>query len=1259
MSVTYWEKSLAGELFTVETIVRVPNLIVSGNTKLGGTLLFNKVGSNEIEISSASAYGYDYAVWNKTKNTYRIFIDAIGKVSIGGNAGTAKLTVLETTEGNAWPAASFINTSSVGFGIEVIGGNAGNNTATFKNYTNTVVSYINGYGDLWAKKTITSNSGTSPTDIKHFRLSNTTDRFSFGLIGNETGNNAGSNLTLYSYDDSGTVLRRILYVHRPTGELTIDNNTTIQGNLSVLGAITGTYEHNHTLSSLSDVSPLSEPILGENGKILVTKDGYWIKDDITAYIPETDLSDYYTKTQSDSLFASIEHQENINNPHSTTLQQVLLAGNSSSIALNISNSISASSVIVNGSTISTIDNKLQIDKNTFVNGELSFDAIDAYLFDLKDVDPLLVNGSEGSVLKKVNGLWRAAALTSPDLSVYLTINDAEDTYVKKIGDYMTGKLVIEAIDTNLTLFRETAGILQEFCLDEIVIPIKIDNTGLELDINTSTFRITKDSQSIFKADISGTFLFGSNEIDSVYGNISIRNMLPYIQLSNSNSTAYGSNFRIYNLGNSTRLQVSNSDSFATSSTLIEFFGNTELTSYLDLKYGGSTKLRTTNTGVTIFDSLTVDTLVLDGIDIYKAQNGKLTVVGDISITGNYFYDIDKPLRLQYLNELEDVDLGVETSYDISVPFLLGSLTGNTAVQALSISQILSIANIVTGDVLESHTENTTIHITSSERTNWNALISNYSKIKDWDLLYINNTPTEIGLSNKTSSGAEIAAADMKYLFYFDNGIKRSIKTKYSDNSGSLNGKPGDEFRYSRALGFSNLNPDNILTRSLYDLGVVSSVSIGVPEDGAWQVETVDASFTYNQSRPAAQHYLHQFATKWYDNETDFSMWARVHDGFDQEWKPWVEFMHSGNTPYSIELYVTPTNTQLEDLQTEANWTGMLIPNAEVYIGDIDPSLNIGQRIVDDSYVYEVTPYGLRRFGNSLRYLRNLEDVEIPANYDGITIGQVLSYRGDGYWEPRALEISGLDYRGIIDPITGLVQDKDNAGSWTVINNADTENSNWFYISNGTGQVLIEGDTFDLSTRDWVVSNGTMWQLIPMAFAPTLDDVVKEANPSLAGYGNLGKGVTTGSVLFVGPMKVTSLADLYGGAKIANKYTLPTNTPSIGSIIVADSTTSSTWTSLEDIIDTSFKLEQVTLVTGDHEIAIDIDRSEIYLPANAASNITLTIIKDRVKPVVITLINDNISITVEVRYTTSGTPTKLIDMQPNTVIEVIPGVWELN
>lgn len=998
MADTYWIKSLANELYTTEPTVKIPSLIVTGNTKLGGTLLFNKTGSDEVEIKSASLLGYDYVIWNKTKNIYRLFIDNLGKVSIGTNAGTAKFTVLETTEGNAWPAASFINTSNVGFGIEVIGGNAGNNTATFKNYSNALVSYITGYGELWASKDVSSNAGTNTSDVKHYRLKNGSDRFSLGLISTEEGNNSGSNFTIYRYDDSGSALGRVLLVYRDTGDIDFENSITVRGNLDVLGEITGSYIHNHTLASLEDVDALASPILGENGKVLVTQDGKWIKGDLMDYVEPPDLSDYYTKSQSDARFAAKSHQTNYSNPHNTTFQQILTVDNTTSLPIVVNNSITANSLTVGSSTMAYTD-KLNISSGLYIDGTLSFNAIEMYLSNLIDVDDSLDSSEDGSILKKEGGIWKAVVVQDIDLSNYLTVVSADAKFVFKEGDTMTGELAVPSLVTN----SPDAGVVNTIKLNGTIISSTDITSGVHiLNLYGSTYRIKRDDKVLYEINSEGTIIQGVGEEDSSAGNLLIQNNLPTITLNNSNSSAYGKGFRIINSGNITSFQVSGNN-FGGTSTLVELVGNSSSTSEVRLKYGGNTKLVTTSAGVTVSNQLSAQSILLNGINITK-NSGDLVVDSNMYISGEYYYGPNRtPVRLQYLDQLEDVDLGVDTAYDINYPFLLGSVTGNTAVSPLSIQDIISLSSIVTATDLSAHVTNNIVHITGNERTNWNLAFNNISKVKDWNLLYNSSVGTEIGLSHISSSGAELSTIDTKYLFYWDGGTKRAIKTKVSDNALALGGKPLDEFRYSRAMGFSGADPDNTLTRSLYDLGVVSANSMGVPEDGPWQIETIDAAFTYNQGKSLGEQYLHQFATKWYDTETDFSMWARTRDGFSQSWMPWVEFMHSGNTPYSIELYIDVTPAQLQELQKESNWSYSITPGTEVYIGSLDASINVGQKIVDDFYIYEVTPTGVRRMGTNIKYLRHLYDINIPVNYEDIEIDEVLSYKGNGYWEPRKID----------------------------------------------------------------------------------------------------------------------------------------------------------------------------------------------------------------------------------------------------------------
>ena len=95
---------------------------------------------------------------------------------------------------------------------------------------------------------LVTNAGTNDGGIGHLSLQSTgsLNRWVFGVYGNETGSNTGSNLALWGYSDAGVFLGPALLVDRSTRRINIPNPLTVQTALTVNG-----YAVANTLTLLS------------------------------------------------------------------------------------------------------------------------------------------------------------------------------------------------------------------------------------------------------------------------------------------------------------------------------------------------------------------------------------------------------------------------------------------------------------------------------------------------------------------------------------------------------------------------------------------------------------------------------------------------------------------------------------------------------------------------------------------------------------------------------------------------------------------------------------------------------------------------------------------------------------------------------------------------------------------------------------------------------------------------------------------------
>ena len=79
---------------TGSSISSFATLDVNGNVHFRGQMSLQPPGSDHIYIDSYSDLGWDFRVWNKTDNQYRLFIDDVGQVGINTNAPQNRLHVV-------------------------------------------------------------------------------------------------------------------------------------------------------------------------------------------------------------------------------------------------------------------------------------------------------------------------------------------------------------------------------------------------------------------------------------------------------------------------------------------------------------------------------------------------------------------------------------------------------------------------------------------------------------------------------------------------------------------------------------------------------------------------------------------------------------------------------------------------------------------------------------------------------------------------------------------------------------------------------------------------------------------------------------------------------------------------------------------------------------------------------------------------------------------------------------------------------------
>lgn len=1015
--IIHWEENFSGDIYNTNSTKKVGinngdpenTLDVIGSIGLTEYLEFKKPGHDVIQASAASEFGYDFRLVNSTDGRSLVFIDYLGRLGINTTSNTARLTVVEDRLGNAWPAASFTNVSDVGFGLEVTGGNFDNHILVLKNYADNLRGTLNGEGKWWTKSHMTSDNGTSAGGNMHFIQANGLRRFSQDLIDLETGvNNEGSNFIWRRYADDSTLLGNILKIYRNTGAIEWYNNMTITGNLTVTGTITAGQD-TRTLEQIKNPT-------GQNGKILVVENELYVFK-LPGEVFTTDLSNYYTKSETNNLLTELEDSipgiiDDYLETGMPTLEQVATAGNTTSKVLISTAGINTPVVNVGNRQITNNAGTLKVNGNTYIQGLLSFDSIALRLWQLTDVSDSVANAVSGSILQFMSGTWVASPYPTTDLSNYYTKTQSDVRFVNIPGDTMTGPLIIGASGTNLRLNSQdgtTAFAIYPFTNGSSQYDIMYEDDKMSINYATPSYFLNKsDLGTIMHVDSSGIIYFGdSTKSLNSLGNTVVQNNNPTQTLHNLTDDSV---FRIIESGGVASFQLGDTLSFNNIGTPLVLSKTAA-----ELYYSTTKRFETIATGARVTGDLETTSAHVNGVHIYKAIDGSLIIDGDVNITGKYLEDwagvgTGNPPGAWTLDELNDVALGASDAFGINFPFVLGRNTASGAATALTAVQTLTMIGGTPLTTFNAHANSSIIHITAQERLDWNEAYNNISDVRNWDLSYSSYTTKEIGLAHVNDGGSAISndPAEMKYLFYWaePGGDKRSIKTRFSDNSDRLGLKPADEYRHARAVGFSGANCDTLFQRSLLDLGTTTVGASNVPEDGSWQVETLDASYIFNQNSSENIKHKHQFAIEWVDRENNFNMWARTHDGAAPEWLPWVQFMHSGNTPSPLDLYPTLPNEVYVMLQNESNWVVLGSPEYEVYIGAVSGpgwSINIGQRIVDDYYVYEATPTGMRRFSKSKSsYLYDLLDVNF-AKYGQTgepSVGDILIYQGNGVWESK-------------------------------------------------------------------------------------------------------------------------------------------------------------------------------------------------------------------------------------------------------------------
>lgn len=203
-------------------IVRLTDLIVHGAT--GVYPHTNNVGACGISANR----------WN---NVYSYSGNFASSVTIGGslelNSADPRIVFYETDAAVGSKRNDFINQASqfVGRFYDDAGSVSANwLTVTRASSTPTVGDILLGGTTLSSTGYLRTYSGTSAGGTFHHTMgASGALRIGFGLYGLESGSNAGSNMRLWTYDDSGGFLTTVFQITRSTGAVDFYTTTTISG----------------------------------------------------------------------------------------------------------------------------------------------------------------------------------------------------------------------------------------------------------------------------------------------------------------------------------------------------------------------------------------------------------------------------------------------------------------------------------------------------------------------------------------------------------------------------------------------------------------------------------------------------------------------------------------------------------------------------------------------------------------------------------------------------------------------------------------------------------------------------------------------------------------------------------------------------------------------------------------------------------------------------------------------------------------------
>lgn len=226
-------------------------------------------------------------------------------------------------------------------------------------------SYVGNFtfGDGTAAQVITVDSAANTARLIDFKSGGLARWRVSGGAGNETGSNAGSDILIQSYDDSGVTIENPFRLYRANGTLLL-KSLNLTNPLEITEGGTGaTTANGATQALLTFTSALKglTPASGGGTTNFLRADGTWTTPTASAAPAGSNTQVQYNDSGSTGASAAFTFDESTN---TVNISNTLLVGSNSSIDAVIN----STSVTVNGNqTLPTMGKALALSMNLYMN----------------------------------------------------------------------------------------------------------------------------------------------------------------------------------------------------------------------------------------------------------------------------------------------------------------------------------------------------------------------------------------------------------------------------------------------------------------------------------------------------------------------------------------------------------------------------------------------------------------------------------------------------------------------------------------------------------------------------------------------------------------------------------------------------------------------------------------------------------------------------------------------------------------------------